>query len=93
MSDKKYVFPHPINVFLIGDQGMPTEKFCSLYGFNQSRISMWITRERRVDELPVNFIYCLSLAAGSSMEDVYNKLLDYEVKYRSERRRKINIDE
>ena len=78
MPEKKLVFPHPINVFLIGDQDMATEKFCSLYGFNQSRISMWITRDRRVEELPANFVYCLSLASGMSMDKVYDRLLSIQ---------------
>ena len=36
---KKYVYSHPINVFIIGKLGLSVEVFCELYGFKQGTLS------------------------------------------------------
>lgn len=57
---KKYVYSHPINVFIIGKLGLSVEVFCELYGFKQGTLSSWITREREVADLPISFcMLCL----------------------------------
>ena len=51
---KKYVYSHPINVFIIGKLGLSVEVFCELYGFKQGTLSSWITREREVADLDLS---------------------------------------
>ncbi|HBA0727080.1 TPA: type III secretion system protein PrgN, partial [Enterococcus faecium] len=72
MSVKKYVYSHPINVFIIGKLGLSVEVFCELYGFKQGTLSSWITRDREIDDFPVSFLYALSLASGENMNEVYD---------------------
>ncbi|WP_338368943.1 type III secretion system protein PrgN, partial [Enterococcus faecium] len=78
MVIKKYVYSHPINVFIIGKLGLSVEVFCELYGFKQGTLSSWITREREVADLPISFLYALSLASGGNMNEVYDCLCEYE---------------
>ena len=42
---KKYVYSHPINVFIIGKLGLSVEVFCELYGFKQGTLSSWNMNE------------------------------------------------
>ncbi|MEJ4258504.1 type III secretion system protein PrgN, partial [Enterococcus faecium] len=76
MVIKKYVYSHPINVFIIGKLGLSVEVFCELYGFKQGTLSSWITREREVADLPISFLYALSLASGGNMNEVYDCLCE-----------------
>lgn len=79
---KKYVYSHPINVFIIGKLGLSVEVFCELYGFKQGTLSSWITREREVADLPISFLYALSLASVGNMNEVYDCLCEYEKEYK-----------
>ena len=79
--DKKYVYPHPINVFLIGDLDMSIVRFCELTGFKQSTLSSWISRNRPVGQLPVDFILALHLVSNQSLENIINRLLQIEAQY------------
>lgn len=82
VSVKKYVYSHPINVFIIGKLGLSVEVFCELYGFKQGTLSSWITRDREIDDFPVSFLYALSLASGENMNEVYDCLSEYEKEYK-----------
>ena len=79
--DKKYVYPHPINVFLIGDLDISIVRFCELTGFKQSTLSSWISRNRAVGHLPVDFLLALQLVSNMSMEEIIDRLLNIEAKY------------
>lgn len=57
------------------------DQFCESYGYSQGTVASWITRNRRVESLPVGFIYDLGLAASLNMSDVYEKLLILENEY------------
>lgn len=81
MRMKNYVYSHPVNTFIIGDLGISVEVFCELYGFKQGTLSAWVTREREVAGLPISFLYALSLAAGDSMDIIYERLCEYEKNY------------
>lgn len=81
MRIKNYVYSHAINAFIIGHLGMSVEVFCELYNFKQGTLSSWVTRERVVADLPVSFLYALSLAAGETMDQVYDRLCLYEKEY------------
>ncbi|MCW6015851.1 type III secretion system protein PrgN [Serratia marcescens] len=81
MSRNTFVYSHPINVFIIKYLGVTVDQFCESYGYNQGTVASWITRNRRVESLPVGFIYDLGLAASLNMSDVYEKLLILENEY------------
>ena len=81
MSINTFVYPYPINVFIISRLGMTVEQFCELHGYKQSTVASWVTRNRTVKTLPCDFLYCLSLSSGWSMDDVYRHLLVLEEKF------------
>ncbi|MES5415104.1 type III secretion system protein PrgN [Enterococcus mundtii] len=92
MSRNTFVYSHPINVFIIKYLGVTVDQFCESYGYSQGTVASWITRNRRVESLPVGFIYDLGLAASLNMSDVYEKLLILENEYdqfTSNQRRKL----
>lgn len=92
MKVNTFVYTHPINMYVIQHLAMPVETFCDLYGFKQGTVSSWITRNKTVDSLPVNFIYCLGLASSKPMDFVYQQLLTYEEPYQKRKRIKRRID-
>lgn len=73
------------------------EEFCELHDLSQVTISSWITRNKKIETLPVSFIYSLSLSASKSMDQVYLDLLklqdDYLLHLERHRRTKKIIDE
>ncbi|EGP4902735.1 type III secretion system protein PrgN [Enterococcus faecalis] len=81
MSINTFVYPYPINVFIISRLGMTVEQFCELHGYKQSTVASWVTRNRTVKTLPCDFLYCLSLSSGWSMDGVYRHLLVLEEKF------------
>jgi len=81
MSRNTFVYSHPINVFIIKYLGVTVDQFCESYGYSQGTVASWITRNRRVESLPVGFIYDLGLAASLNMSNVYEKLLILENEY------------
>ncbi|EOS8029954.1 type III secretion system protein PrgN [Enterococcus faecium] len=81
MLIKNYVYSHPVNVFIIGQLGLSVEVFCEVYGFKQGTLSSWVTREKTVATLPIEFLYALSLASGESMDQVYDCLCILEQEY------------
>ncbi|MBO0430849.1 type III secretion system protein PrgN [Enterococcus sp. DIV0660C] len=80
MKLNTYVYPHPVNYFIIETLGMTVEQFAELHNLKQSTIASWVTREKSVESLPASFIYSLSLSAGKDMSAVYNDLLDIQTK-------------
>lgn len=84
MTTNKYVYPHPINLYIISYLDMPVDLFCSTYGFIQSTVATWVSRDRKVETLPASFLYALSLASSRDMSFVYEKLLDYQEIYLKE---------
>ena len=48
MSINTFVYPYPINVFIISRLGMTVEQFCELHGYKQSTVASWVTRNRTV---------------------------------------------
>jgi hypothetical protein len=98
MPRKTFVYPHPINAYIIKQLGITVEEFCELHSFPQGTISSWITRnKKKIETLPVSFIYSLSLSASKTMDQVYSDLLklqdDYLLHLERHRRTKKNIDE
>ncbi|MBO0431303.1 type III secretion system protein PrgN [Enterococcus sp. DIV0660C] len=81
MSRNTFVYSHPINVFIIKYLGVTVDQFCESYGYSQGTVASWITRNRRVESLPVGFIYDLGLAASLNMSNLYEKLLILENEY------------
>jgi len=81
MTINTYVYPHPINVFVIRDLGVSLDRLCEMYGFKQSTVASWIHRDRRIESLPVSFIHSLSLASSRSMNTVYSRLLALQDEY------------
>ncbi|MGO2083146.1 type III secretion system protein PrgN [Vagococcus sp.] len=81
MSTNTFVYPHPINTFIIRSIGLTVNEFCELFDYPQSTVATWISRERKVKSLPVSFIYSLSLATSKSMDWVYSELLSLEIEY------------
>lgn len=73
MPRKTFVYPHPINTYIIKQLGITVEEFCELHNLSQGTISSWITRNKKIDTLPVSFIYSLSLSASKSMDQVYSR--------------------
>lgn len=92
MKMNTFVYTHPINMYIIQHLGIPVDTFCSLYDIKQGTISSWITRDKKVETLPVNFIYCLSLASSRPMDYVYDQLLNYQEGYQTTKRKKRRID-
>lgn len=81
MSVNTFVYPYPINVFVIRQLGMSVEEFCELHDYKQSTVATWSYRNRPVSLLPCDFLYCLSLSSGWSMDKVYRELLVLEEIY------------
>ncbi|NMP59467.1 type III secretion system protein PrgN [Enterococcus mundtii] len=81
MTRNTFVYSHPINVYIIKQLGMTLAQFCELYAHSRGTVSSWITRNRRVESLPVSFIYDLSLAASSNMSSTYEELLSLQDEY------------
>lgn len=81
MSVNTFVYPYPINVFVIRQLGMSVEEFCELHDYKQSTVATWSYRNRPVRLLPCDFLYCLSLASGKSMDMVYQELLVLEEEF------------
>lgn len=81
MSTNYLVYPHPINVFVFKFVGTTVEQFCDSYGYSQSTVATWVTRERKVELLPSHFVNALSLASSKSMDEVYVILLDLQEEY------------
>lgn len=81
MSVNTFVYPYPVSVFIIKQLGMSVEEFCELHDYKQSTVATWSYRNRPVGLLPCDFLYCLSLSAGWSMDRVYRELLVLEEVY------------
>ncbi|MBO1087217.1 type III secretion system protein PrgN [Enterococcus mundtii] len=81
MSTNTFVYPHPINTFIIGRLGLTVNEFCELHGFPQSTVATWISREKHVSYFPVYFIHALSLSTSKSMDWVYSELLLLQDEY------------
>ena len=73
MGVNTFVYPYPVSVFIIQRLGMTVEEFCT--------VATWAYRNRPVKVLPCDFLYCLSLASGLSMDNVYQDLLLLEEKF------------
>ncbi|EKZ0408926.1 hypothetical protein QL852_002782, partial [Enterococcus faecalis] len=43
--------------------------------------SSWITRNKKIETLPISFIYSLSLSASKTMDQVYSDLLKLQDDY------------
>ncbi|EJZ8850431.1 type III secretion system protein PrgN [Enterococcus faecalis] len=90
------LYPHPINAYIIKHLGITVEEFCELHAFSQGTVSSWITRNKKIETLPISFIYSLSLSASKTMDQVYSHLLklqdDYLLHLKRYRRTKKIID-
>lgn len=97
MTANNLVYPHPINVYIIKHLGITVDQFCDLYGYSQSTVATWVSRERKIELLPVSFIYDLSLSASKNMDFVYKELLDLQRSYfryvEMNKRTKMNLEE
>ena len=96
MPRKTSVYPHPINAYIIKYLGITVEEFCELHAFSQGTVSSWIARNKKIETLPISFIYSLSLSASKTMDQVYSDLLklqdDYLLHLKRYRRTKKIID-
>ncbi|MFV0558367.1 MAG: type III secretion system protein PrgN [Enterococcus sp.] len=81
MTTNTFVYPHPINIYIISDLGMTVEQFCEIHLYAQSTVATWISRERKVEKLPAAFIYSLALSSSKSMDEVYERLLKLQEEY------------
>ncbi|MCD5032939.1 type III secretion system protein PrgN [Enterococcus faecalis] len=97
MARNTFVYPHPLNAYIIKQLGITVEEFCELHSFSQGTISSWITRNKKIETLPISFIYSLSLSSSKTMDQVYSDLLklqdDYLLHLERYRRTKKIIDE
>ena len=48
MPRKTFVYPHPINAYIIKQLGITVEEFCELHAFSQGTVSSWITRNKKL---------------------------------------------
>lgn len=81
MPRKTFVYPHPINAYIIKQLGITVEEFCELHAFSQGTVSSWITRNKKIETLPISFIYSLSLSVSQTMDQVYSDLLKLQDDY------------
>ncbi|UUV99334.1 helix-turn-helix domain containing protein [Vagococcus luciliae] len=81
MTTNTFVYPHPINTFIIKHLNYTVQEFCEQFQYPQSTVATWVSRERRIESLPVSFIYSLSLATSKSMDWVYGELLKLQDEY------------
>ncbi|EOJ83976.1 hypothetical protein WOE_02950, partial [Enterococcus faecalis EnGen0358] len=51
MPRKTFVYPHPINAYIIKHLGITVEEFCELHAFSQGTVSSWITRNKKIETL------------------------------------------
>lgn len=68
MARNTFVYPHPLNVYIIKQLGITVEEFCELHAFSQGTVSSWITRNKKIETLPVSFIHSLCLSASKPMD-------------------------
>lgn len=96
MTKNNFVYPHPINTFIIRQLGIPVEEFCELHSISQGTVSSWISRNKKIESLPISFVYSLSLSASKPMDHVYSQLLklqdDYILHLDNYKRTKTNVD-
>jgi len=81
MTTNKFVYPHPINTYIIKNLNLTVQEFCEQFEYPQSTVATWVSRERRVESLPVGFIYALSLASSKTMDWVFSELLLFQEEY------------
>lgn len=81
MTRYAIIYSHPINSYISRHLNLTVKQFSERYDYNQEVITHWISFGRKIESLPVSFIYDLSKAANSTMSDVYSKLLILEDDY------------
>ena len=81
MTTNTFVYPHPINTFIIQQLNYTVQEFCEQFQYPQSTVATWVSRERRNESLQVYFIYSLSLATSKSMDWVYHELFKLQEEY------------
>ena len=70
---------YSVERFINEDLEMTMNKFASETGYSQGRLSNWKNRNpKKVDDLPVSILKLLAEKSGLTMEEVYNKLTNYE---------------
>ncbi|EQB4897766.1 type III secretion system protein PrgN [Enterococcus faecalis] len=86
-----------MNTYIIKQLGVTVEEFCELHDLSQETISSWITRNKKIETLPISFIYSLYLSASKTIDQIYSDLLklqdDYFLHLERHRRTKKMIDE
>ena len=60
-------------------------KFAIAIGSKQSTFSTWKSREKSVNELPIQLLVDLVAESGLPYEEVINKLMKYEIDYETEK--------
>ena len=58
MPRKTFVYPHPINAYIIKQLGITVEEFCELHAFSQGTVSSWVTRNKKIETLPIILFLC-----------------------------------
>ena len=71
--------------FIEEDLNTTTNKFVKKIGSKQSTFSTWKTRNKSVNELPIQLLVDLVAESGLSYEQVLKKLMKYEIDYETEK--------
>lgn len=80
-NSEPFEIMHPINAYIKKYIGLTVDAFANQTGFPQSTLATWVSRKRPVHKLPVNFIFMLSQYKKSSMDEVYQQLLNLQLEY------------
>ena len=71
--------------FIEDDLKTTPNKFAKAIGSKQSTFSTWTSREKSVNELPIQLLVDLVAESGLPYEEVINKLMKYEIDYETEK--------
>jgi hypothetical protein len=75
MTRYAIIYSHPIDSYISRYLDLTIEQFSERYDYHPEVITHWTSFGRKIESLPVSFIYDLSKAANSTMSEVYSKLL------------------
>lgn len=72
---------HPINTYIKSYLGLPVEQFARFTGFPQSTLASWVSRNRRVDSLPISFYDAVARINKRTIDQTYKEFIELQDTY------------
>lgn len=76
---------HPIDRYIQENLNMTRYKLNEKYKIPKSKIGMWVSREREINNLPIYFFEYLATEGQITIEEVLKTLREYEEAYKYEK--------